>query len=121
MAGSRDTEIAVGCGQPNLFNKGEVRKFRLSLWAEHLRTCEPVFLHPASFECVQRIKTMVSYNWSQYLSKNVTPGQLLPYPLNVLNDGKLEYIDGVSSFPDFPSSAKIMGEPSPVIPMKVTT
>ena len=37
MAGTRDTEIAVGCYQPNLMKQGEVRKFRLSLWAEHLK------------------------------------------------------------------------------------
>ena len=37
MAGTRDTEIAVGCFQPNIMNQGEVRKFRLSLWAEHLK------------------------------------------------------------------------------------
>ena len=60
-------------------------------------------------------------NWSQYLQKLPTPGQLLPYPLNVLQDGKLDYIDGVSSFPDFPPSAKIKGKANPLIPQKVTT
>ena len=64
---------------------------------------------------------MVSYNWSQYLQKLPTPGQLLPYPLNVMQDGKLEYIDGVTSFPDFPPSAKIKGKANPLIPQKVTT
>ena len=72
-------------------------------------------------ECVQRMKTMVGYNWSQYLQKLPTPGQLLPYPLNVLQDGKLDYIDGISSFPDFPAGAKIKGKANPLIPQKVTT
>lgn len=121
MAGSRDSEIAVGCYQPDFMSQGEVRKFRLSLWAEHLRTSDPAFLYPSSMECVQRMKTMAAYNWSQYLQKLPTPGQLLPYPLNVLQDGKLEYIDGVSTFPDFPAGAKIKGKSNPLIPQKVTT
>ena len=140
MAGSRDSEIAVGCYQPDFMSQGlisskllllkiylkvflvgEVRKFRLSLWAEHLRSSDPTFLYPSSMECVQRMKTMAAYNWSQYLQKLPTPGQLLPYPLNVLQDGKLEYIDGVSTFPDFPAGAKIKGKSNPLIPQKVTT
>jgi len=121
MAGTRDTEIAVGCFQPNLMNQGEVRKFRLSLWAEHLKASEEIFLYPSTFDCVQRVKTMVSYNWGLYLNKQPTPGQLLPYPLNVMPNGELKYLDGVSSFPDFPSSAKIMGKTNPLMPQKVTT
>ena len=53
MAGTRDTEIAVGCFQPNLMNQGEVRKFRLSLWAEHLKVISRVLfikLNAASSE-----------------------------------------------------------------------
>ena len=64
---------------------------------------------------------MVSYNWGLYLNKQPTPGQLLPYPLNVMPNGELKYLDGVSSFPDFPSSAKIMGKTNPLMPQKVTT
>ena len=30
FSGTRDTEMAVGCG--------DVHKFRMSLWAEHFRT-----------------------------------------------------------------------------------
>ena len=64
---------------------------------------------------------MASYNWNQYLNKVPTPGQLLPYPLNVMPDGKLEYLDGVESFPDFPLNAKIKGKTNLAIPQKVTT
>jgi hypothetical protein len=64
---------------------------------------------------------MVSYNWGLYLNKQPTPGQLLPYPLNVMPNGELKYLDGVSNFPDFPSSAKIMGKTNPLMPQKVTT
>ena len=64
---------------------------------------------------------MVSYNWGLYLNKQPTPGQLLPYPLNVMPNGELKYLDGVSNFPDFPSSAKVMGKTNPLMPQKVTT
>ena len=67
---------------------------------------------------------MAAYNWNVYLSGErgcETPGQLLAYPLNVMPDGSLEYLKDVTNFPDFPSSAKIMGKPHPAIPGKVTT
>lgn len=124
MAGTRDTEMAVGCWQPDMANQGDVRRFRLSLWTEHLKACEPVFLNPASIECVQTVKGMASYNWQVYLTGqpgSATPGQLLPYPLNVMPDGTLQCIQGVANFPDYPSSAKVMGKLSAVIPQKVTT
>ena len=113
--------VTTSCTCFSHFLPGEVRKFRLSLWAEHLKTSEPVFLDPGSLNCVQRIKIMASYNWKMYLEKAVTPGQLLPYPLNVMDDGELQYIDGVTNFPDFPKTATIMGKPHPAIPQKVTT
>ena len=94
---------------------------RLSLWAEHFKYCEPIFAEPASLECVTRVKQMASYNWAKYLAQEPTPGQILPYPLNVMQDGSLEYIDGLTSFPDFSPGAKIMGKPSAMIPCKVTT
>ena len=69
-----------------------------------------------------QVKDMAAYNWQIYSSETqagdypVTPGQLLAYPLNVLNDGSIEYLETISSFPDFPSSAKIMGKTNPMIP-----
>ena len=117
-----NTQILFSGGyQPDLRGAGDVRRFRLSLWAEHFKYSEPIFLHPTTLECVRRVKDMVAYNWNQYLSQQNTPGQLLPYPLNVMPDGKLECIDGISHFPDFPESAKIKGKPNPMIPQKVTT
>ena len=109
--------------QPELSSNGDVRRFRLSLWAEHFKFSEPIFLHPTTLECVRRVKEMVSYNWTQYMCQQntATVGHLLPYPLNVMPDGKLEYIEGISNFPDFGSSAKIMGKSNPMIPMKITT
>ena len=70
---------------------------------------------------------MAAYNWQIYSAEvqmgdyPVTPGQLLSYPLNVLNDGSVECLENISSFPDYPSSAKIKGKTNPMIPVKLTT
>ena len=70
---------------------------------------------------------MAAYNWHIYSQEiddgtfAATPGQLLSYPLNVMSDGLLEYLENTTSFPDFPTSAKIMGKLSAVIPEKLTT
>lgn len=44
---------------------------------------------------------MCLYNWTQYTNPGeaFTPGQLLPYPLNIYPDGKIEPLDGFASFP----------------------
>ena len=42
LAGTRDSEIALGCWQPSYTHKksfGSVHSFRLSLWSEHFRSC----------------------------------------------------------------------------------
>lgn len=49
------------------------------------------------------------------------PGQLLAYPLNVLQDGSLENLEGIQSFPDWPQTAKIVGKMHAMIPQKLTT
>ena len=46
MAGTRDTEMAVGCWQPAFPEQnpyGDVHMFRMSLWAEHMCTTDPAF------------------------------------------------------------------------------
>ena len=67
---------------------------------------------------------MAWYNWEQYTKEGegiTTPGQVLWYPLNVSQDGSISPFDGVSTFPDFGSNAKITGTVSTFIPQKVTT
>lgn len=74
-----------------------------------------------------QVKEMAAYNWQVYSmdaepgTYPVTPGQLLSYPLNVMDDGSIEYLPNISSFPDFPPSAKVMGKTNPMIPVKLTT
>ena len=62
-------------------------------------------------------------NLQQYCGPegSTTPGQVLCYPLIILQDGTIKTLDGVEEFPDFPSGSKIVGTISSVIPQKVTT
>ena len=97
--------------------------FRMSLWAEHFRTTCQEFIHPGTNECVQKVKEMALHNWKQYNGPDgsTTPGQVLCYPLNINQNGSIETLDGVSTFPDFPPGSRIMGQVSTVIPEKLTT
>ena len=126
LAGTRDTEMAVGCWQPHFPANnpyGDVHKFRMSLWTEHFRHNERDFIHPGTFECVQKVKQYASHNWNMYIGPagSVTPGQLLPYPLNVMQDGELKHLAEAVTFPDFPPGSKVTGTVSNFIPQKVTT
>lgn len=131
MSGTRDTEMAVGCWQPAFphFNPyGEVHMFRMSLWAEHLHHWEEIFRFPGTLDCTRKIKEMTDYNWQAYnydkynFPQHVAPpGQLLTYPIQVNPDGSIENLPGFVSFPDYPSTAKVFGSKSGMIPEKVTT
>ncbi len=126
MAGTRDTEIAVGCWQPHFVGRnalGDVHMFRSSLWNEHLRITDPAFRYPGTVACVKKLKELVQYNWSRYIGPVGTdmPGQLLPYPLDVTQNGDLHYLEGIKEFPGFPNGSKIMGKKSTFLPQKVTT
>ncbi len=126
MAGTRDTEMAVGCWQPSFPAQnpyGDVHMFRLSLWTALLKLVDPVLRYPGTIECVQKVKELAYYNWTQYMGADgaVSPGMLLPYPLNILPDGNIENLDGVKEFPDFPPGSRVVGKKSAVIPQKVTT
>merc|ERR1711994_362594 len=85
MAGTRDTEMAIGAWQPNFTVStsgqpyGDVHIFRMSLWTEHLRYWDPGFRFPSFLECTRKIKEMASYNWEVYHGGppgSSTPGQL---------------------------------------------
>eukprot|EP00092_Neocalanus_flemingeri_P027266 GFUD01029568.1.p1 GENE.GFUD01029568.1~~GFUD01029568.1.p1 ORF type:complete len:832 (-),score=202.16 GFUD01029568.1:287-2782(-) len=131
MAGTRDTEMAVGCWQPqfNAYNPyGDVHMFRMSLWAEHLKTWEEQFRFPGTLDCTARIKEMCWFNWQSYNfekyglpQEELPPGQLLLYPIKVEQNGEIGNLPDFKSFPDYPSSAKVFGSKSAMIPEKVTT
>ena len=126
MAGSRDTEMAVGCWQPAYdveTPSGDVHRFRMSLWVEHFRYCHPLMNDPASLECVRKVKEIADHNWQMYVGPmgSSTPGHFLTYPLEVTEGGDLQCLEDLHSFPDFSESSKIVGTMSSFIPQKLTT
>jgi phospholipase D1/2 len=127
LCGTRDTEMAVGCWQPHfdvLNPSGDVNKFRMSLWTEHFNQNVSAFLNPGTIECVKKVKQFASHNWQMYTGPtgSVTTGQILTYPLKVMQDGELQNLDGVETFPDFPIGSSIMGRRWRMAPtQKITT
>jgi len=131
MAGTRDSEMALGCWQPHFSGSnslGEVHMFRMSLWAEHLKTWEEIFREPESLECTQRVNAMSWENWQKYnydyyeLPKETLPdGHLLRYPIQVETNGDIKNLEGFVKFPDYPPKAKIFGTRCQQPLEKVTT
>ena len=107
MAGTRDTEIAVGCrqdefGLENPF--GDIHEFRKSLFTEHFVGWHQEFTDPSTNKCIAKVKKLTIDNWTNYIGPKgcETDGHMLPYPLHVQNDGKLgEFIGTNGVFPDF--------------------
>ena len=127
LAGTRDSEIALGCWQPSytLQNPfGNVHSFRLSLWSEHFGSyVDEKMKYPETVECVRKVKEISDHNWKMYTGPigSVTPGHILTYPISILENGDLQIEPENSSFPDFPEGSKIMGSMSAIIPQKLTT
>lgn len=116
MAGSRDTEIAMGAYQPQHAwsrrrspPQGQVYGYRRSLWAEHLHVEDELFKEPWKMTCVKRIRSLAQENWNQYAAEEVTDmkAHLLLYPLKVEDDGKVVPLEDCETFPDL--GGKIIG------------
>ncbi|XP_071728590.1 phospholipase D delta-like [Rutidosis leptorrhynchoides] len=116
MAGSRDTEIAMGAYQPHhtwaqkkMHLNGQVYGYRMSLWAEHLGKIQDYFKEPESLVCVQNINQFAEENWERFTSDYFTPlpGHLLKYPIKVDADGKVSPLPDYEHFPDV--GGKILG------------
>ncbi|XP_076915381.1 phospholipase D delta-like [Bidens hawaiensis] len=70
MAGSKDTEIAMGSYQPHhtwaakkQHPHGQVYGYRMSLWAEHLGVLEKCYKEPETIECVNKVNKLAEDNW----------------------------------------------------------
>ncbi|KAI9109272.1 hypothetical protein K1719_019895 [Acacia pycnantha] len=127
LAGSRDTEIAMGAYQPNhtwekkgAHPHGQVYGYRMSLWAEHLGKVDDCFKEPKSFECVKKVNNIASENWKKYTADEFSPlqGHLLKFPIHVDVNGKVCPIPGNENFPDV--GGKILGSWTP-LPDVLTT
>ncbi|KAJ0770890.1 putative phospholipase D [Helianthus annuus] len=128
MAGSKDTEIAMGSYQPHhtwaakkRHPHGQVYGYRMSLWAEHLGVLEKCYEDPETVECVQKVNTIAEDNWTRYTKFNYTAlqGHLLRYPLQVDDDGNVKSLSTYENFPDV--GGKILGAHSPALPDILTT
>ncbi|XP_057435108.1 phospholipase D delta-like [Lotus japonicus] len=127
LAGSRDTEIAMGAYQPHhTWSKkkghphGQVYGYRMSLWAEHMGLIHPCFKEPESLDCVKSVNKIAEDNWKRYTADEFYPlqGHLLKYPVNVDANGKVSSIPRFESFPDV--GGKVLGSRS-TLPDALTT
>nr|AEI99558.1 phospholipase D delta [Litchi chinensis] len=128
MAGTKDTEIAMGAYQPHhTWAKkkkrpfGQVYGYRMSLWAEHLGELESHFKEPESLECVKRVNDIADENWKRFTAPDFTllQGHLLKYPLHICKDGKVEPLPGHENFPD--AGGRVIGIHSMRLPDVLTT
>ncbi|XP_047170459.1 phospholipase D delta-like [Vigna umbellata] len=119
MAGSRDTEIAMGAYQPHhTWGKkkghphGQVYGYRMSLWAEHIGSIQACFKNPESLECVRSVNSIAEENWRRYTSDDYNPlqGHLIKYPVSINATGKIKSLPGFESFPDV--GGKVLGSRS---------
>ncbi|KAL7143723.1 hypothetical protein ABFS83_08G211500 [Erythranthe nasuta] len=128
MAGTKDTELAMGAYQPHhtwakkqQHPHGQVYGYRMSLWAEHLGTVEKCFNEPETVECVKRVNEVAEENWKRYTNDDLTllQGHLLKYPMEVGIDGNLSPLTGHENFPDL--GGRVLGAHSPSMPDVLTT
>ncbi|XP_011007499.1 PREDICTED: phospholipase D delta-like [Populus euphratica] len=128
MAGSKDTEIAMGSYQPHhtwgtkkKHPRGQVYGYRMSLWREHLGEVDELFMEPENLLCVKRVNHTAEENWKKFTDPNfkLLKGHLLKYPLKVDADGKVGPLPGSENFPDV--GGKVLGAHSATIPDALTT
>ncbi|KAI8547503.1 hypothetical protein RHMOL_Rhmol07G0200900 [Rhododendron molle] len=132
MDGGRDTEIAMGAYQPHHLAstsqlqtpraRGEIFRFRMGLWYEHLGEPDSSFLDPETVKCVQEVNSMADRNWKLYSSDTFDkdlPGHLLSYPIAISENGDISTLPGFQFFPD--TKAKVLGSKSEYLLPILTT
>jgi len=130
LSGGRDSEIAVGGqqvdhqaqdqdGQP----RGAIHTFRMALWAAHFGGHRHEFENPSSQDCVELVRQITQEYQEQYISEETQYSQvhLVPYPIQVNQDGSVENVPGWENFPD--TDAPVFGSISmlPNYNNKITT
>uniref|UniRef100_A0A7S2EHY3 phospholipase D n=1 Tax=Trieres chinensis TaxID=1514140 RepID=A0A7S2EHY3_TRICV len=134
MSGNRDTELAMGAYQPAFTKEnaegteicGEVRTFRLALWAEHCGKHMEEHLSPSSKECMDAMRALGADNLDRYISDKVerNDSHLTRYPLEIkisrlTSHYHVEEMEGCKKFPDLGGSVE--GENSLSLPNSITT
>ncbi|CAA3025109.1 phospholipase D delta-like [Olea europaea subsp. europaea] len=119
MAGSRDTEIAMGAFQPHqtwakkkAHPHGQIYGYRMSLWAEHMGNIDDCLKEPGSLDCVKYVNRIAETNWKKYVADEFTPlqGHLLKYPVDIDVNGKVNPLPSHENFPDV--GGKVLGAPT---------
>eukprot|EP00211_Chloroparvula_japonica_P004331 CAMPEP_0119123148 /NCGR_PEP_ID=MMETSP1310-20130426/3180_1 /TAXON_ID=464262 /ORGANISM="Genus nov. species nov., Strain RCC2339" /LENGTH=670 /DNA_ID=CAMNT_0007112905 /DNA_START=108 /DNA_END=2120 /DNA_ORIENTATION=+ len=112
MEGTRDTEICMSGWQPH-FNegspagpRGDVFKYRMSLWAEHLGESLPLFANPNTVECARHLRKLSVENWERYNAEETTelPFHLMVHPSVTAVDAEGHIHQTHKFFPDTKAS-----------------
>lgn len=129
MSGNRDSEMAVGAFQPQYTKEecgndeieGEVRSFRLSLWAEHCGAHMEEHLSPSSLSCMASLRDLGQSNLEKFLAPEAehNDSHLMSYPLHVTNDGHVRLREDCEKFPD--TGGSVTGKNSNFLPNSLTT
>jgi phospholipase D1/2 len=128
LGGNRDTEIAVGSYQPGhtvkdeVNPRGGVHTYRMALWAAHLGGADRSYLNPASDECLSKVRKVTKEFWRVYTADapQHSDVHMLPYPIDVDQEGRvLPLPRPFDCFPD--TEAKVLGQKSGFLPVKLTT
>ncbi|KAF7829008.1 Phospholipase D delta [Senna tora] len=128
MAGTKDTEIAMGAYQPHhtwstrkRHPYGQIYGYRMSLWSEHLGMIESCFEEAESLECVRKVNAIAKENWGKFANENFSQlqGHLLRYPVKVDADGTVSPLPEHENFLDV--GGRVLGAHSPTIPDILTT
>ncbi|KAK4772580.1 hypothetical protein SAY86_014355 [Trapa natans] len=108
---------------------GDIQAYRMSLWYEHTRQAQDLFMEPESLECVNAMREIGDRMWGVYRGEEVVDMEgvhLMSYPVQVTPDGRVDDIGGSSGargagavFPD--TKATIRGRRSKVLPPVATT
>ncbi|KAL1298288.1 hypothetical protein HN51_042662 [Arachis hypogaea] len=130
MDGQRDTEIAIGCYQSQdgaesdkLMNHGDIHAYRMSLWYEHTRSTDELFLEPERLDCVHRMRLIGDKMWQVYRNEEIVDMDgvhLVTYPIKVTQEGCVEDMpNGEDYFPD--TKCLVKGKRSKLLPPLFTT
>ncbi|KAK7078979.1 hypothetical protein SK128_002387 [Halocaridina rubra] len=128
MSGNRDTEMAVGAYQPQHTKEecgdnniaGDIRSFRLALWAEHCGAHMQEHMTPANVSCMKAMRDLGADNLSKFSvsAPEHNDSHLLTYPIHITADGDVKAREDFEKFPD--TGGSVLGKISNFLPNILT-
>ncbi|KAK7078978.1 hypothetical protein SK128_002386 [Halocaridina rubra] len=129
MSGNRDTEMAVGAYQPQHTKEecgdndiaGDIRSFRLALWAEHCGAHVDEHMMPANVSCMKAMRDIGAANLTKFTADDPehNDSHLLNYPVVITDDGHVKAREDFEKFPD--TGGSVLGKNSNFLPNSLTT